>query len=220
MAKTQLIHSVAIAVAFLAAVSWASTQGPAMAPTQHSAPMHPVAPVPVQHVAAPPPIQQVEPAPPVESPEGVPGPASNDCITAVTNLTGCLSYVSAGSTVTTPDKECCPALAGLLDSNPICLCQLFGSAKNYGIDIDINRALKLPSVCKLTTPPLSTCALLGIPVPAPTSADSGLVMPGAPSMSPSSPISAPPESNEAHSCYRISALLFFIGLSGAAAVIF
>ena len=87
-----------------------------------------------------------------------PSPGSNACFTALLNMSDCLTYVQDGSNQTKPDKGCCPELAGLVDSNPICLCQLLGNPDSVGIKIDLNKALKLPSVCRVTTPPVSTCS--------------------------------------------------------------
>ncbi|KAJ0084968.1 hypothetical protein Patl1_30132 [Pistacia atlantica] len=96
--------------------------------------------------------------------------ASNDCINKLLNMSDCLSYVTAGSNVTVPDKPCCPELAGLVESNPICLCDLLGQSSSFGLNIDLNRALKLPSVCKVATPPVSLCSAVGVPVPSPSEA--------------------------------------------------
>lgn len=91
-----------------------------------------------------------------------PSPASSvssECVTALFNLTDCLTYVEAGSNTTKPDKPCCPELAGLIESNPICLCEMLGgAAESYGISVDNKRALALPKICHISTPPLSTCA--------------------------------------------------------------
>ncbi|XP_059315026.1 non-specific lipid transfer protein GPI-anchored 2-like isoform X1 [Lycium ferocissimum] len=109
------------------------------------------------------------------------GPSTSggmDCMTVLLNMSSCLTFVEQGSNLTKPDKECCPALAGLLDSNPICLCQLLGDPDKVGIQIDVNRALKLPTMCSLETPPVSTCAALGIPVAAPTSGEVPASSPG------------------------------------------
>ncbi|KAL3325337.1 hypothetical protein AABB24_039101, partial [Solanum stoloniferum] len=89
------------------------------------------------------------------------GPATSggmDCMTVLLNMSSCLTYVEQDSKLTKPDKECCPSFAGLLDSNPICLCQLLGNPDKIGIQIDVNKALKLPNICKLETPPVSACA--------------------------------------------------------------
>ncbi|CAI9301296.1 unnamed protein product [Lactuca saligna] len=93
-----------------------------------------------------------------------PGP---DCMTALFNVSDCLSFVQIGSNLTNPDKACCPEVAGLLESNPICLCQLVGgsTAKDYGVDI--NRALLLPNACKLEVPSINACPSAS-PVAAPT----------------------------------------------------
>ncbi|KAL9238679.1 hypothetical protein vseg_013069 [Gypsophila vaccaria] len=106
---------------------------------------------------------------PMMSPTMSPTTGAPDCMTSVYNMSDCLTYVVNGSTVNAPDKACCPELAGMLDSNPVCLCQLLGKSKDLGIDLDVGRALKLPSICGLQTPPLSLCSVVGIPIGAPTS---------------------------------------------------
>lgn len=93
-----------------------------------------------------------------QSPVGAPSPADDGCLVALTNMSNCLTFVEDGSNLTKPDKGCCPELAGLVDSNPICLCQLLGKPDFVGIKINLNKALKLPSLCKVTTPPVSTCS--------------------------------------------------------------
>lgn len=85
-------------------------------------------------------------------------PPSDDCLNKLLNMSDCLSYVTEGSNLTAPEKPCCPELAGLVDSSPICLCQLLGKSDTYGIKIDMARALKLPSVCSVSTPPVSLCS--------------------------------------------------------------
>lgn len=97
-----------------------------------------------------------------QAPAGAPAPAagiSPECMNAVLNMSDCLSYVQSGSTARRPDKPCCPELAGLLESTPVCLCQLLaGGAESYGVSVDYKRALALPGMCRLSTPPVSACA--------------------------------------------------------------
>ncbi|GLT81867.1 hypothetical protein SLE2022_002960 [Rubroshorea leprosula] len=114
-----------------------------------------------------------EPAPSVFGPSTAAAPGS-DCTTSLLNMSDCLSYVTNGSTATKPDKGCCPELAGLLESSPVCLCYLFDKniTASFGIILDTSRALKLPSVCGLTTPPVSLCsAIIGVPVGSPTGSE-------------------------------------------------
>ncbi|CAH2080674.1 unnamed protein product [Thlaspi arvense] len=111
------------------------------------------------------PIEDVAPtASPMLPPAATPAGAAPDCLTVLANMSDCLTYVQAGSTQKKPDKGCCPELAGLVDSNPICLCQLLSKPDSYGVQVDVTKALKLPSVCSVQTPPVSTCADLGYPI--------------------------------------------------------
>lgn len=106
-------------------------------------------------------------AQPVPSPAAAPGPAGGTgidsaCLNSLLNMSDCLPYVSQGSTARRPDAPCCPELAGLVGSNPVCLCELLsGAADSYGIAVDYGRALALPGVCRVATPPVSTCTALG-----------------------------------------------------------
>ncbi|XP_057802382.1 non-specific lipid transfer protein GPI-anchored 12-like [Salvia miltiorrhiza] len=113
--------------------------------------------------------QSPAPAPAVEAPGPfypvAPAPAL-DCFTYLLNLSDCLTFVQEGSNLTEPDKGCCPELGNLVDTQPICLCQLLGDPSQVGISVDVDRALKLPSLCNVTTPPVSLCAAIGIPVSA------------------------------------------------------
>ncbi|KAB5541773.1 hypothetical protein DKX38_014747 [Salix brachista] len=106
------------------------------------------------------------------APAAAPGPtAVNECLEPLLNMSDCLAYVTQGSNLTVPDKNCCPELAGLIDSNPVCLCQLLGGdiAEQFGISLDEGRALKLPATCKIDTPSVALCAAVGYPVQAPAS---------------------------------------------------
>ncbi|XP_042001655.1 non-specific lipid transfer protein GPI-anchored 11-like isoform X2 [Salvia splendens] len=114
------------------------------------------------------------PVPAPTSPEApVPAPTL-DCFPYLLNLSDCLTFVEEGSNLTQPAGGCCPELGNLVDTQPICLCQLLGDPSKVGIAVDLNRALKLPSLCNVTTPPVSLCAAIGIPVSAltPTEAPS------------------------------------------------
>ncbi|KAL6569519.1 hypothetical protein OROMI_014033 [Orobanche minor] len=118
--------------------------------------------------------QSPSPGPGMALPPAAPGPFYNggapaptlDCFTYLLNLSDCLTFVEDGSNLTKPDPGCCPELSNLVDTQPICLCQLLGDPSQVGISVDVNRALKLPSLCSVSTPPVSLCAAIGIPVSA------------------------------------------------------
>ncbi|CAK9184632.1 unnamed protein product [Ilex paraguariensis] len=134
-------------------------------------------------------------------PVAAPGP-SLDCFSYLANLSGCLTFVEAGSNLTMPEKGCCPELAGLVENKPICLCQLLGNSDSYGIQIEVAKALKLPDLCGVSTPPVSLCTAAGIPVAFPPTSEGPATTSG---MSPEGLAAAP----------RIAAsdLSFLLGLA-------
>jgi len=137
----------------------AAAPAPAEAPAPVSG-LGPAAPAPVE---APAPVSGLGPAAPapVEAPAASGPIPGNDCITAVANASDCLDYVTTGSNLTVPDKNCCPEIAALIESNALCLCQLLSGdvAKQFGLSIDFGRAVNLPAVCKIANvPSASLCS--------------------------------------------------------------
>ncbi|KAJ9181010.1 hypothetical protein P3X46_009187 [Hevea brasiliensis] len=115
---------------------------------------------------APSPGMELPLAPKPSTPLGPSAPATNDCFTLVLNTLDCLIYVEELSKLTVSDKNCCPELAGLMDNNPTCLCEMLTNISleaSYGNKIDISKVLELPSVCGVNTP-LSTCSAEGYQV--------------------------------------------------------
>ncbi|XP_059625080.1 non-specific lipid transfer protein GPI-anchored 11-like isoform X3 [Cornus florida] len=160
------------------------------------------APVPVMIEGVPlssPPSMSMAPAPGL------------DCLNYLVNMSDCLTYVEAGSNLTKPDKGCCPELAGLVESQPICLCQLLGNSDSLGVQINLNKALKLPSVCGVSTPPISMCSVAGYPVGAPTSSEGPTISPGG---SPPEGAAIPALGNvNGASSIAVSHLSFLVGLA-------
>ncbi|KAL7084700.1 hypothetical protein ACP275_14G237700 [Erythranthe tilingii] len=155
---------------FLAALPKLEAQTPAPAPTPPAA----AAPSTESPAASAPTSPDAAAAP-------APGP---DCLTALFDLADCLSFVDEGSNLTKPDPLCCPAVEELVMTQPICLCELLSNSSQFGISIDTNKALTLPSLCGNETPSVSLCAVFGVPVAVPV-----------PSPSPN-PSAATPPNNE------------------------
>ncbi|PWA40135.1 Bifunctional inhibitor/plant lipid transfer protein/seed storage helical domain-containing protein [Artemisia annua] len=95
-----------------------------------------------------------------------PPTAAPDCLTALANVSDCLTFVQVGSNLTKPDKACCPEYAGLIESNPICMCGIVGQTDQYGVDL--NRAFMLPDACKVEVPSLDFCPAAPVSAPTPT----------------------------------------------------
>uniref|UniRef100_A0A3B6ISS3 Bifunctional inhibitor/plant lipid transfer protein/seed storage helical domain-containing protein n=1 Tax=Triticum aestivum TaxID=4565 RepID=A0A3B6ISS3_WHEAT len=77
-----------------------------------------------------------------------PAPAV-DCSDALISLAGCLSYVQEGSTVATPEKSCCSGLKDVVKKEVACLCQAFQGGQDYGVTLNMTKALQLPGACKV-----------------------------------------------------------------------
>ncbi|XP_057473613.1 non-specific lipid transfer protein GPI-anchored 12-like isoform X2 [Actinidia eriantha] len=90
------------------------------------------------------------------SPVAAPEPSPLDCKSYLLDVSDCLSYVEADSNATEPERGCCPELAGLVETHPICLCQFLTNNPRFGIQISLSKALNLPAACGLITTPSTT----------------------------------------------------------------
>ena len=87
-----------------------------------------------------------------------PAPATTDCLTSLLSLSDCIAYVTGNASVA-PTSACCKELSGVINGEPICLCQLYNTTliAELGIQINFTSATNLPNSCNLTTPPVSQC---------------------------------------------------------------
>lgn len=87
-------------------------------------------------------------------------PTAADCSSALLSLADCLGFVEEGSKQGKPQGQCCPGLKKVVKEEVSCLCQAFqgGAAANYGIKLNMTKALALPSACGVKTPPFSKCS--------------------------------------------------------------
>jgi hypothetical protein len=82
--------------------------------------------------------------------------AQSSCTNVLVSLSPCLNYITGNSS--TPSSGCCSNLASVVNSQPLCLCQVLGGgASSLGISINQTQALALPGACKVKTPPTSQC---------------------------------------------------------------
>lgn len=72
-------------------------------------------------------------------------------------MADCLSFVQNGSIATKPEGSCCSGLKVVLDNGPICLCEAFKSSAQFGVVLNVTKALTLPSACKIHAPSASNC---------------------------------------------------------------
>ncbi|KAL9388063.1 hypothetical protein Peur_021187 [Populus x canadensis] len=95
---------------------------------------------------------------------------SVDCTTLVLSMADCLSFVSNDSTSKKPEGTCCSGLKTVLGTDAECLCEAFKSSAQFGVVLNVTKALALPSACKIKAPPASNC---GLTTPSPAGAPVG-----------------------------------------------
>uniref|UniRef100_A0A7N0UG30 Bifunctional inhibitor/plant lipid transfer protein/seed storage helical domain-containing protein n=1 Tax=Kalanchoe fedtschenkoi TaxID=63787 RepID=A0A7N0UG30_KALFE len=110
-----------------------------------------------------------------------------DCSPVFLSLADCLSFVTEGSTLEKPGAACCSGLKTVLKASPDCLCEGFRSSAQFGVKLNISKALSLPAACHLNAPP-TNCGLSPAPKAAPpahapksSSASEPAAAPGSPS---------------------------------------
>lgn len=80
---------------------------------------------------------------------------NNGCSSVMMTLSPCLDFI--GSKSPEPGFSCCTTLAGVVQTDPRCLCMVLdGTATSFGIAINHTRALELPGNCKVQAPPTNS----------------------------------------------------------------
>ncbi|XP_052194789.1 non-specific lipid transfer protein GPI-anchored 11-like isoform X1 [Diospyros lotus] len=85
--------------------------------------------------------------------------AAADCSSLVMNMVDCLSFVTSGSTVNTPEGTCCSGLKTVLKSDAQCLCDAFKNSAQLGVTLNVSKALSLPTACHVAAPSVNNCGL-------------------------------------------------------------
>ncbi|XP_039145493.1 non-specific lipid transfer protein GPI-anchored 31-like [Dioscorea cayenensis subsp. rotundata] len=100
-------------------------------------------------------------------------PVAMDCSNALMNLADCLTFVEAGSNVRKPEGNCCAGLKKVAKGQVGCLCEAFKSGADFGVKINMTKALSLPHVCGVNIPSISICKIAGGPAFAPAPSPGG-----------------------------------------------
>ncbi|GMI83780.1 xylogen protein 1, glycosylphosphatidylinositol-anchored lipid protein transfer 31 [Hibiscus trionum] len=101
-----------------------------------------------------------------------PSPSSSsspteDCSSLILNIADCLSFVSSGSQVPTPEVTCCSGLKTVIQTDGDCLCEAFKSSASLGVTLNLTRASTLPALCTIPASSVPKCALSLVPAGAP-----------------------------------------------------
>ncbi|XP_057976648.1 non-specific lipid transfer protein GPI-anchored 31 [Malania oleifera] len=106
------------------------------------------------------------------SSSSAPAPAV-DCSSQILNLADCLSFVSDGSKDKKPKKTCCSGLKTVLKAAPECLCEGFKNSAQYGVPLNLTKAVQLPAACGLPANAIGTCGISLVPGAAPAPSELG-----------------------------------------------
>ncbi|XP_071725659.1 non-specific lipid transfer protein GPI-anchored 31-like [Rutidosis leptorrhynchoides] len=142
-----------------------------------------------------------------------PAPAA-DCSSVILSMADCLSYVTAGSTIQKPEGTCCSGLKTVLKTDAQCLCESFKNSAQFGIQLNITKALALPAACKIKAPSATNCGMSLGTAAAPVQSPMGVGM--APTMAASGPSTAvaptPASQNSGSSGLAMSTMAVFVSV--------
>lgn len=82
---------------------------------------------------------------------------AQDCTAYLIDMFDCLEFVEEGSKATKPKKTCCAGLKKVERENEMCLCDSLANSKDYGIKLNMSRAVALPSACGVSAPSPTKC---------------------------------------------------------------
>ncbi|KAJ0025611.1 hypothetical protein Pint_08305 [Pistacia integerrima] len=92
-----------------------------------------------------------------------PAPSSKtDCSSIIYKMADCIPFLSKGGKDMKPDSSCCTGFKSVLKVNADCICEALKSSASLGIDLNMTKAVTLPSACGVSSPPISKC---GVPSP-------------------------------------------------------
>ncbi|XP_042493269.1 probable protein phosphatase 2C BIPP2C1 [Macadamia integrifolia] len=86
-----------------------------------------------------------------------PPASAADCSTVKLNISDCFSFVANGSKESKPQSTCCSGLKTVLKTNAECLCEGFRNSAQFGVALNMTKALTLPSACGVSTISFSNC---------------------------------------------------------------
>ncbi|MQL77578.1 hypothetical protein Taro_009971 [Colocasia esculenta] len=87
----------------------------------------------------------------------LPPKGSVDCSTVIYDMTDCLTYVTSGSNKSKPEESYCEGIKAVVRLSPSCVCEALQEATNMKIDINMTRAVTLPTVCNVAAPSIDSC---------------------------------------------------------------
>ncbi|XP_048332337.1 non-specific lipid transfer protein GPI-anchored 11-like [Ziziphus jujuba] len=88
---------------------------------------------------------------------------SKDCSVVIYDMADCVPYLSDGSKKTKPDHSCCSGFETVIETSADCICEALKKSGQMGIQLNLTRAIALPSACGVSASPLKNCHLPNVP---------------------------------------------------------
>lgn len=82
---------------------------------------------------------------------------SKDCSVVIYDMADCVPYLSDDSKQTKPDHSCCSGFETVIETNADCICEALKKSGQMGIQLNLTRAMALPSACGVSPSPLNSC---------------------------------------------------------------
>ncbi|XP_012447075.2 non-specific lipid transfer protein GPI-anchored 11 isoform X2 [Gossypium raimondii] len=90
---------------------------------------------------------------------------SVSCSTIIYDMIDCVLFLSGDSTEDEPTAACCSGFKIVLETNVKCFCEALKSSAELGADVNLTKAVMLPSACEVSASPMNKCNLVANPSP-------------------------------------------------------
>ncbi|XP_040950227.1 non-specific lipid transfer protein GPI-anchored 11 isoform X1 [Gossypium hirsutum] len=93
---------------------------------------------------------------------------SVSCSTIIYDMIDCVLFLSGDSTEDKPTTACCSGFKIVLETNVKCFCEALKSSAELGADVNLTKAVMLPSACEVSASPMNKCNLALVANPSPS----------------------------------------------------
>ncbi|TYJ35545.1 hypothetical protein E1A91_A05G244000v1 [Gossypium mustelinum] len=88
---------------------------------------------------------------------------SVSCSAIIYYMIDCVLFLSGDSTKDKPTTACCSGFKIMLETNVKCFCEALKSSAELCADVNLTKAVMLPSACEVSASPMNNCNLFSSP---------------------------------------------------------
>ncbi|KAL2471633.1 Non-specific lipid-transfer protein-like protein [Abeliophyllum distichum] len=157
----------------------------------------------------------------LQPPAEAPAPAAEDCTSLILKMVDCMSFLGNDGNEKKPEASCCSGFKMVVHKDADCICEALKSSVSLGIDVNMTKAMKLPSACGLSSFSLKNCKVNTPSTASPPPKSPNVPIPTNPPASPSGPARTPshqppapsPASSGAYTTCATFSILFSLVVS-------